>query len=98
MGWFSMTFLLSYVLVSAIRKARMDFLSYEARHLLRRDLQGVPLSPLQRDWTRMLKSYHKLRRESAYLDRKRDARTALNDKRRWKAVSKEIKRLYKDRG
>jgi ribosome biogenesis GTPase len=44
-----------------------------------------------------LTSYHKLQREVAYLERRQDPRASQNSKARWKAINKEIRRIYKDR-
>ena len=44
-----------------------------------------------------LSSYHKLRREQEYLDRKRDPLLRAEEQRKWKATHKAIRRLYKDR-
>lgn len=43
-------------------------------------------------------SYLKLRRELAFQERKNDKAEAANAKKRWKTVSKELKRKYKGRG
>jgi len=57
--WFCVSFLLTYVMVGAVRKARMDFLPYASRGNVRRSLQGLDLDARQRDWERMLSSWHK---------------------------------------
>lgn len=44
-----------------------------------------------------LESYHKLQREVAYLERRQDQRAASNSKARWKAINKEVRRIYRDR-
>lgn len=78
MGWFAMTFLLSHVLIMAMRRARMDFLPYGVRGQIRRSVPSGALSPLQKDWLRMLSSYHKLRRQafSEMLERPEEAEAA----------------------
>jgi ribosome biogenesis GTPase len=42
-----------------------------------------------------LASYRKLKKEAAYFDRKLDARTSFNAKRRWKSITKEYRRWLK---
>jgi ribosome biogenesis GTPase len=44
-----------------------------------------------------LSSFHKLKKEAAYFERKLDARTAMNTKRRWKSITKEYRRWLKDK-
>jgi ribosome biogenesis GTPase len=44
-----------------------------------------------------LASYHKLRKEAAYISRKREARSNFNAKRRWKSITKEWRRRTKDK-
>ncbi len=57
-------------------------------------LQAVEAGVLDRDRWR---SYHKLRREQEFFDRKRDPLLRSEEQRKWRAVSKAIRRLYKDR-
>ncbi len=45
-----------------------------------------------------LASMHKLQKELAWLDRQHDQLAAIDAKRRWKAMHKSAKRLYRDRG
>lgn len=42
-------------------------------------------------------SYHKLRKELAYLARKQDVRLQIEENRKWKQIHKEQKRMYKKR-
>ena len=44
-----------------------------------------------------LVSFKKLMKESAYLSRKLDVRTAQNTKRRWKAITKEYRRRFREK-
>ncbi|MCF8241333.1 MAG: ribosome small subunit-dependent GTPase A [Melioribacteraceae bacterium] len=41
-------------------------------------------------------NYLKLRKEQQYLERRQNSLTASNTKKRWKSISKEIKRIYKN--
>jgi ribosome biogenesis GTPase len=45
--------------------------------------------------TGRLKSYHKLRRELDYLERKKDVRAALEEKRRWRSIIRDYKRNFR---
>jgi ribosome biogenesis GTPase len=56
--------------------------------------QAVETGVLSRD---RLSSYHKLRREQAFLDRKRDPRLLSEEQRKWRATHKALRRFYKDR-
>jgi ribosome biogenesis GTPase len=47
---------------------------------------------------RRLENFQKLRREAAFQETRRDGAAARAEKQRWKSVSREIKRLYRDRG
>lgn len=42
-----------------------------------------------------LESYHKLRRELDYLERKQDVRAALEEKRRWRSIIRDYKRNFR---
>jgi ribosome biogenesis GTPase / thiamine phosphate phosphatase len=44
-----------------------------------------------------VQSYHKLRREQEFLDRKRDPLLRSEEQRKWKATHKALRRLYRDR-
>jgi ribosome biogenesis GTPase len=43
-------------------------------------------------------SYQQLQKEAAFVRRRHDLKARLDEKQKWKRISKEIKRLYKDRG
>jgi ribosome biogenesis GTPase len=47
---------------------------------------------------RRVENYQKLRREAAFQETRRDGAAARAEKQRWRAVSREIRRLYRDRG